>query len=127
MVLTLPKLSSATVPVDLKLVVLFGSQAKGGATPTSDWDLGVLFMPGINDPLRDCRMNWPLAQALGVGSDAVDVVDLEKASYLLQKVVAQEGIPLFERQPGSFANFSSKARRQWADWSLHCAKRDSAR
>jgi predicted nucleotidyltransferase len=115
---SIPKLDPSAMPADLKLVILFGSQAKGCASPSSDWDLGVLFMPGINDPLRDCRMDFPLAQALGVNSDAVDVVDLERASYLLQGVVAQEGLPLFEREAGSFASFASRAHRQWADWSL---------
>jgi len=75
---SIPKLDPAAMPADLKLVILFGSQVKGSASPASDWDLGVLFMPGINDPLRDCRMDLPLAQALGVNSDAVDVVDLER-------------------------------------------------
>jgi predicted nucleotidyltransferase len=114
---SIPKLDPAAIPPDLKLVILFGSQAKGAASPSSDWDLGVIFMPGIKDPFRDCRMDLPLAEALGVNSDAVDVVDLERASYLLQGVVAQEGLPLFEREAGSFASFASRAHRQWADWS----------
>ena len=111
---SIPKLDPAAIPADLKLVSLFGSQAKGAASPSSDWDLGVILMPGIKDPLRDCRMDLPLAEALGGNSDAVDVVDLERASDLLQGVVAQEGLPLFEREAGSFA---SRAHRQWADWS----------
>ena len=114
---SIPKLDPAAIPPDLKLVIVFGSQAKGAASPSSDWDLGVIFMPGIKDPLRDCRMDLPLAEALGVNSDAVDVIDLERASYLLQGVVAQEGLPLFEREAGSFASFASRAHRQWADWS----------
>ena len=114
---SIPKLDPAAIPPDLKLVILFGSQAKGAASPSSDWDLGVIFMPGIKDPFRDCRMDLPLAEALGVNSDAVDVIDLERASYLLQGVVAQEGLPLFEREAGSFASFASRAHRQWADWS----------
>jgi len=114
---SIPKLDPAAIPPDLKLVILFGSQAKGAASPSSDWDLGVIFMPGIKDPLRDCRMDLPLAEALGVNSDAVDVIDLERASYQLQGVVAQEGLPLFEREAGSFASFASRAHRQWADWS----------
>ena len=108
---SIPKLDPVAIPVDLKVVILFGSQTKGSASPSSDWDLGVLFMPGIKDPLRDCRMDLPLAQALGVNSDAIDVFDLERASDLLQGVVAQGGLPLFERQDGSFASFATRAHR----------------
>lgn len=110
------KLLSADLPADLDLVVLFGSRAQGTATSNSDWDLGVRFSPGQGDPLRLYRLDVELATRLGCSSDAVDVVDLDHASYLLQRVVAEHGQPLFERQPGLFGSFCSRAIRQWADW-----------
>ena len=57
-----------------------------------------------------------LAQSLRCSSDAVDVIDLDRSSYLLQRVVAEHGQPLFERRPGLFGSFCSRAIRQWADW-----------
>jgi predicted nucleotidyltransferase len=114
------RLQSAELPADLDLVVLFGSRAKGRAISGSDWDLGVRFGPGSAaspaDPMRLYRLDWELAAALGCSSDAVDVVDLDQASYLLQRVVAEDGQPLFERRPGLFGSFCSRAIRQWADW-----------
>jgi len=110
------KLLSADLPADLDLVVLFGSRAQGTATSSSDWDLGVRFSPGQGDPLRLYRLDVELATRLGCSSDAVDVVDLDQASYLLQRVVAEHGQPLFERRPGLFGSFCSRAIRQWADW-----------
>ena len=110
------KLLSADLPADLDLVVLFGSRAQGTATSNSDWDLGVRFSPGQGDPLRLYRLDVELATRLGCSSDAVDVVDLIQASYLLQRVVAEHGQPLFERRPGLFGSFCSRAIRQWADW-----------
>ena len=110
------KLLSADLPADLNLVVLFGSRAKGTATSNSDWDLGVRFSPGEADPMRLYRLDVELAQFLGCSSDAVDVVDLDQASYLLQRVVAEHGQSLFERRPGLFGSFCSRAIRQWADW-----------
>jgi uncharacterized protein len=110
------KLLSADLPADLNLVVLFGSRAKGTATSNSDWDLGVRFGPGEADPMRLYRLDVELAQFLGCSSDAVDVVDLDQASYLLQRVVAEHGQSLFERRPGLFGSFCSRAIRQWADW-----------
>ena len=64
-----------------------------------------------------------VASMLGMGcsSDAIDVVDLDHSSYLLQRVVAEEGALLFERRPGLFLNFTSRAIRQWADW---CRRED---
>jgi len=116
----LPKLDPTAVPGDLDLVVLFGSRARGRECSRSDWDLGVRIGPGSAasppDPLRLYRLDWELAAALGCSSDAMDVVDLDQASYLLQRVVAEEGQPLFERQPGLFGSFCSRAIRQWADW-----------
>ena len=35
---------------------------------------------------------------------------------LFRSVVAEQGQVLFERQPGLFAGYCSKAIRQWADW-----------
>jgi len=96
------KLLSADLPADLELVVLFGSRAQGTATSSSDWDLGVRFSPGQGDPLRLYRLDVELATRLGCSSDAVDVVE--------------HGQPLFERQPGLFGSFCSRAIRQWADW-----------
>jgi predicted nucleotidyltransferase len=90
------KLLSADLPADLDLVVLFGSRAQGTAPSNSDWDLGVRFSPGQGDPLRLYRLDVELATRLGCSSDAVDVVDLDQASYLLQRVVAEHGQPLFE-------------------------------
>ena len=110
------ELLSADLPADLELVVLFGSRAQGTATSNSDWDLGVRFSPGQGDPLRLYRLDVELATRLGCSSDAVDVVDLDQASYLLQRVVAEHGQSLFERRPGLFGSFCSRAIRQWADW-----------
>jgi len=42
--------------------------------------------------------------------------------YLPQRVVAEQGQLLFERQPGLFASYCSKAIRQWADWERHQEK-----
>jgi len=114
--------NQSALPSDLDLVVLFGSRAKGCASESSDWDLAVLLQPNPQDPLRLFGLDLELAEALGCSSDALDVVDLSRSSYLLQRVVAEDGQLLFERQPGMFAAFKSRARRQWADWTRRQAK-----
>ena len=104
------------VPPDVDLVVLFGSRAQGTHADSSDWDLAIRFHRAPEHPLRLYALDAELAEAMACSSDAVDVVDLDQASYLLQRVVAEQGQLLFEREPGLFAGYCSKAIRQWADW-----------
>ena len=111
-------LSSSTVPADVDLVVLFGSRAKANSHASSDWDLAIRFRDEPSNPMRLYGLDAELSQALHCSSDAVDVVDLDRSSYLLQRVVAEDGQLLFEREPGAFLNFRSRAIRQWADWCL---------
>jgi len=111
-------LSSSAVPADVDLVVLFGSRAKANSHTSSDWDLAIRFRNEPTDPMRLYGLDAELAQALRCSSDAVDVIDLDRSSYLLQRVVAEDGQLLFEREPGAFLNFRSRAIRQWADWVL---------
>ena len=112
----LPLIHPESVPADVDLIVLFGSRAKGRQTPTSDWDLGITFRQKPNQPLRLFELDALLAPLVGCSSDVIDVVDLEHCSYLLQRVVTEEGRLLFERRPGLFLSFCSRAIRQWADW-----------
>ena len=110
------ELTAQQVPNDVALVVLFGSRALGQAGPNSDWDVGIRFEHPPSDPLRLYRLDAELAEAMACSSDAIDVVDLDQAPYLLQRVVAEQGILLFERRPGLFHGTCSRAIRQWADW-----------
>lgn len=111
-----PQLSASQMPGDLDLVVLFGSRARGTSSPASDWDLAIRFRQTPEHPLRICALDPLLAHALGCSSDAVDVVDIDRTSYLLQRCIAEDGVALFEREPGLFVQFCSRASRQWADW-----------
>lgn len=110
------RLTEARVPDDVDLVVLFGPRARGNAHASSDWDVGVRFHRPQQPLLHLCALDPVLARAIGCSSDAIDLVELDQVSYLLQRCVAEDGIALFERQPGLFTSFCSRAIRQWADW-----------
>jgi hypothetical protein len=50
-----------------------------------------------------------------LGTDAVDLVDLDRASALLRFRAARDGLPLLERPAGSFERFQLEAVRFWCD------------
>lgn len=99
----------ATAAIDL--LVLHGSRARGDDGPGSDWDVGFVATPGAAlDPTRLVD-----AVASVVGTDAVDVVDLARASALLRFRAARDGVVLIERDADAFLEFRLEAVRFWCD------------
>lgn len=96
-------------PPGLRLLVLFGSRARGDAADLADWDLGYL-ADGDFDPDR-------LLADVGrqVGSDRVDLVDLARAGGQLRYRAARDGRLLYEAGPGEFARFWTDAVTFWCD------------
>jgi predicted nucleotidyltransferase len=94
---------------DLRLLVLFGSLARGRARSESDIDVAVQCDgPADLDALY-------LAMAPRFGTDRLDLVDIRRAGPILAMAVARTGRPLFEREPGAFREFQSLASRRYCD------------
>ena len=93
----------------LRLLVLFGSQARGEARPGSDWDLGYLGGAGF-DP--DALL---LDLVTRLGTDRVDLVDLARAGAQLRFRAAAEGRVLHESQTGCFEKLWLEAVHFWCD------------
>ncbi len=92
----------------LDLLVLLGSRARGDAGPGSDWDLGYL-----GDGVDPLSLRAELVDALG--TDEVDLVDLARASAVLRRDAAVDGVALAAREPDGFARFQVEAVTFWAD------------
>lgn len=105
---------AAVVP-DLKLLVLFGSRAKGRETHQSDWDLGILLKKNDRSPNEWFSLYHQLAEVLGINSDRVDLVNLQQCSPVLGYVIAREGQILYEAEPNLFLNFQLKAWKVYAN------------
>ncbi|MFI8621308.1 MULTISPECIES: type VII toxin-antitoxin system MntA family adenylyltransferase antitoxin [unclassified Marinomonas] len=76
---------------EVRLVYLFGSQADGSATPSSDIDIAVLLKKKLDPVAR-----FDLEQTLAIKLDKdVDLVDLLTASTVLQNQVIMNGELLF--------------------------------
>lgn len=94
---------------ELRMLVLFGSRARGDGHAHSDWDLGYLAEPTLD--FLDLRAH--LVRALS--KEAVDVVDLSRASGLVRFQAARDGRWLHERPSGLFLDFMEEAARFWCD------------
>jgi predicted nucleotidyltransferase len=92
----------------LRLVVLFGSMARGDAG-ARDVDLGLL----AEGRLDLVDLTNRLTRRLGCQN--VDLADLGRADPLLMALVARDGLVLHEGRPGEFARFASLAARRFAD------------
>ncbi len=92
----------------LRLLVLFGSRARGDAHEESDWDLGYLAEPGV-DALA---LHAELVE--GLGTERVDLVDLERAGGLLRFRAARDGRALVDSN-GHFEAFWIESVRFWCD------------
>ena len=93
----------------LRLLVLFGSRARGQSVAGSDWDFGYLAEPGLDvDSL--CAFLSKVVHA-----DDIDVVDLRRSSGVLRHQVAEQGVAVFEREPEAFTNYIIEVLRFWLD------------
>ncbi len=93
----------------LTLLVLFGSRARGDAAPCADWDFGFLSDGSLDPPMLTAAM------AEVVGSERLDLVDLERASGLLRYRAARDGVLVYEARPGLFDQLRFDAARFWYD------------
>src|SRR5476651_344116 len=96
----------------LELLMLFGSRARTDARSGSDWDFGYLATSAFD-----------VAALLGVlvdivGSDRVDLVDLQRASGLLRYRAACDGRLIYEARPGLGERFRLEAAQFWCDASF---------
>lgn len=99
----------------LKMLVLFGSRAKGKATAKSDWDIGVLATSGYYEGFDIFTLQEEIADVLEISFDRIDLVNLRRCSPLLGYAIACEGIPLYEENSATFHRFQVKASKIYAD------------
>jgi len=98
----------------IKLLILFGSRARGDASQGSDWDFAVLC---DEEEYKQNRGNdgWSLLYVWGLvqttyhlSDDEIDMADLNTCSELLAHSVARDGHVLYEREFGFFEKFKQE-------------------
>lgn len=93
----------------LRLLLLFGSRSTGEAHERSDWDFAYL---------GDDELDVAMLQAgltLDLGTDEVDLVDLDHASALLRFNAADTGALVHEATTGTHERFWLEAVHFWCD------------
>jgi uncharacterized protein len=99
----------------LKLLVLFGSRARGNHSSSSDWDFALLFDEELRQQYEvgggwNCYRSWiAIQRVLGLGDDEIDWVDLKSASELLAHAIARDGLVIYESEPELFEKFRQKS------------------
>ena len=86
----------------LDMVVLFGSQATGRTHSKSDVDIGYTAPQSLE---LDVRFKITNEFSRLLQRDDVEFVDLRRISPVMKKIIADEGVALYERIPGMFALF----------------------
>jgi len=75
-----------------KLIYLFGSQASGQSTKSSDWDIAI-----FNSKKFEPLSRWDLSESLcSLLNSEVDLVDLLQASTVLQMQIISTGKLLYD-------------------------------
>ena len=95
--------------IGARLIVLFGSAARGGTRAPEDLDIGVLG----SAPIDSVAVTNRFMQLLHLSE--IDIADLRRADPVLLMLVARDGVPLHEAQPGEMMRFQSLAIRRFAD------------
>ena len=95
----------------LQILVLFGSRARGEATARSDWDLGYL---GDSSLDREGLLADLVAAA---GTEAIDLVDLDRASGLVRFRAARDAVIVFETDGQRVTRYRTGIRHvvEWAE------------
>jgi predicted nucleotidyltransferase len=89
---------------EVRLAILFGSRARGTATPSSDLDLAVEAPPELLGALGAA-----LSSRLGL---EVDITSAPQASIPLLEALIADGDPVFEARPGAYALWRSRTLAQ---------------
>lgn len=102
---------------EVAAVYLYGSTARGQATPLSDVDLAVVLMPGVGQEER-AGLQRRLLTALGraLSGRRVDVRFLDDLPVAVRGRIVYEGLRVFERDAVVRLRQEVKARLEYHDF-----------
>lgn len=105
---------------NIEVLWLYGSQAKGTATPHSDYDFAVAFKHIKEDPLEQRLAPILLAQqwadALGVEENKISIADINHIPLALAQEITQTGKVLHCKNGLRLATEENRISGMWADY-----------
>jgi predicted nucleotidyltransferase len=104
--------SSAQLPEiipSLKMLILFGSRAKGETHSNSDWDFAFLCDSETENVFFHAEIYAILADLFRINDDKIDAINLAKCPPLMAHAIAQDGKVLYERDLGLFSAFQQQS------------------
>jgi predicted nucleotidyltransferase len=110
----------------LNFAVLVGNRATGRAHADSDWDVALMWSPGLTRLDRVARtetLRRALAKGLNEPESRIDLIDLASSQLAMRALVAEEGVPLSGEHALAWAGF---LRRTWRELEDHCWERAHA-
>lgn len=106
----------------LKMLVLFGSRARGNFHAESDWDFAALYdevleTGQIKSNLDNyLELSFLIRQELGIAANKIDVVELSPGcSPLLAYHIARDAKLIYEKEAGELTSFKITAWKVYAD------------
>ncbi|TRU28402.1 MAG: nucleotidyltransferase domain-containing protein [Microcystis aeruginosa Ma_MB_S_20031200_S102] len=106
---------------NLKLLILFGSRARGEHRLDSDWDLAISYdetnrQTGIKEISNDYLTSLSiLSELFEINRDSIDLIELDRCSPLMKYQVARDGKLIYEKNTGDFLKFRVRAWKEYAD------------
>ncbi len=98
----------------LKMLILFGSRARGDTHKQSDWDFAVLYDKEMRkESLKETSFGWwevpgILGKIFLLNSNEIDLVDLNSCSNLIAHFIARDGKVIYEKEDGNFEKFKEE-------------------
>lgn len=97
----------------LRLLVLFGSRARGDHDADSDWDFAFLCDEELRKQYEKGGYGflriWGILQKIyQLGDDQIDAIELRTCSDVLAHNIAKDGQILYEFEPGEFERFKQQ-------------------
>lgn len=103
----------------VKLLILFGSAARGETHPLSDLDVGVVFADSDlrqREPVRVYGDLLAEVQKIFPESEKIDLIYLDETALGLRFRAASEGQPLYERSAGDFYDYRERVMLRYCDF-----------
>ena len=90
----------------LRLAILFGSRARGGARPDSDVDIAILPASSDLSLMNENRLGAELERAAGA---PVDMIRIDEAPAALRWRIARDGVVLLSEPAREASRFLARA------------------